>query len=65
MKSFLGNFYRHLAIFSGHTARCLDIESNILGRKMGLCLKRKCSGLSLLKQLPTYLHVNTKMTKRG
>ena len=31
MKSFLGNFYRHLAIFSGHTVliQCLRLEKDL------------------------------------
>ena len=29
VKSFLGNFYRHLAIFSGHTAHNLHLKTSI------------------------------------
>ena len=34
MKSFLGNFYRHLAIFSGHTARESSLHNDIAERMM-------------------------------
>ena len=33
MKSFLGNFYRHLAIFSGHTALSVNQIGSEAGQK--------------------------------
>ena len=34
MKSFLGNFYRHLAIFSGHTDDILDFKERQFGNEL-------------------------------
>ena len=33
MKSFLGNFYRHLAIFSGHTDRYVTVPMEHYSRR--------------------------------